>query len=1055
MHPKKTYIYLIILFISFSCSHQEIREEKNIGEAEYYFDEKLSSISQDKEGNFWVGSETGDIFSFKDNNRIAFNLGEDRIYKIDRESPENSDTTFWIGVRNSGLQKWKKQGNRFEKHKTYPINFKDEKYSAYDFVRTDNSLYVATSQGIYYLDKDPKSDSLSLLFPTREFLSKQNGNSFTTHNIYQYQDSLLLVSTQEGIFVYNRLNKKSRFVLKNNYIEHVSVYNDTIYSISKTHLYINRLDGTQIDKIEIGNGPKLYYQIQGIHYLVGSDKLLLSNDLKDFQSIRLRRTIPMKCRNIILPDTLNNFTYLLTENAIWKIPNNIDVFKSNKQIKASCSNSENIYYLTFKNELYIQNKESNNAKWIYTFPSDNLIQWIGISGDELYFYNINNEVQRMPISKNWIKNILLNSPHDIVHPKEKIISAKIKDRDEQPLIYLGIQDGMIIVDNNHVDTIRQLSNAYITSMFGHANTDRLYVSTLNDGVYYFNQNNDIKQVPKTDRLLFIQDIITTNDHNSNLIMLTNQQIISQATKDSIRVKGYKKLLYINDTLFYALPEFGIQKFTISKNGIIDKGTFFKDVCFNPNSVLSSGDKIVLGSNIGSVIIPIDQEKSPVWVEFENAVNINVMLFALSALLIVIVACIVIIIVSKKQNAHIVQIKKRKEDLLRRVEDLKTFYSILDESKNQEVSELKDMIEAIAINARYKKEINSKLEEYSLKIGKLNRKVALLIPQKLEDQTKQIGQTESFEKQLLLEQSHEAENKNDIEQIKDQVRTNELWLQRRSKLFVSLEKDIDSLSGCIEIEGVNKGLYSRLISIVRDNKYVSLDGLIDLYEPLEKEVTEINSPTSTEKINSYINNINRYLEEKILYDQGLIYLQESLNEITSKNSNNNIILLKDLKNIEPQLLLLRNLDEIKKLTIEYKKRHDLIIKENNEQINKKFDKELASLISDKTQAITQSINTFISSLYHHLSDTDKHVATEILKLTNSEGQHAKVLILLMADMKIKRNLIPGMLGIYGNLNPVISRLINDRIKANECILRTELDSNKNRSVFTYLILKLLD
>ncbi len=536
----KKYLILLITLMLFSCTEHE--EIKTIGETEYYFDEKLSSISDDEDGNFWVGSETGDIFNFKDNHRISFDLGEDRVYKIKKEVSTLGDTIFWIGIRNSGLQKWKtSKNNKPEKLKTYTINFKQDRYSPYDFVCFAHHIYVATSQGIYSLDKNNESDSLSLIYPSKEFLSKQNGNSFVVHNICKYNDSLLLASTQSGILLYNRLNHTNRLILKDHYIEHVSVYNDTIFAVSKNHLYLNNIKGDLIDKIKTGNAPKVYYQIQGIHYLVGSEELLLSNNLKDFLRIHLRRTIPMKCRNIILPDTLNNFTYLLTENAVWRIPNNIDVFKGNKSIKASCSNSDNVYYLSLQNELYVQNKNANKAKWIYTFPEDNLIQWMDISGNELYFYNVNNKFQKMRISENWIKNIIFNSPQSIVQPEERITSANIKNMDGKTFVYLGIQDGMIIIDEkNHIDTIPQLCNAYITSMFGHKHTDRFYVSTLNDGVFYINQNNQIKQVPKTENIFFIKDIITTNDHNSNLIMLTNQQIISQTPDDSIRVKGYKK-----------------------------------------------------------------------------------------------------------------------------------------------------------------------------------------------------------------------------------------------------------------------------------------------------------------------------------------------------------------------------------------------------------------------------------------------------------------------------------------------------------------------------------
>lgn len=49
----------------------------------------------------------------------------------------------------------------------------------------------------------------------------------------------------------------------------------------------------------------------------------------------------------------------------------------------------------------------------------------------------------------------------------------------------------------------------------------------------------------------------------------------------------------------------------------------------------------------------------------------------------------------------------------------------------------------------------------------------------------------------------------------------------------------------------------------------------------------------------------------------------------------------------------------------------------------------------------------------------------------------------------------MLGIYGNLNPVISRLINDRIRINEDDLKKRFFVESNKSVFIHQLLRLLD
>lgn len=1048
------YFFLLIPFILFSCEKYE--EINTIGETEFYFDEKLSSISPDEDGSFWVGSETGDIFNFKDNYRIPFDLGEDRIYKVSREIVDTNDTIFWIAIRNSGLQKWKKTKDEFEKLKTFTINYKEDRYSPYDFLTIGNTIYVATSQGVYYLDKENETDSLSLILPsTGQY--KVDGTTFVVHNICQYNDSLLLASTQDGLLWYNRFNQETKVTFSNNYIEHVSVYNDTIYTVIKDHLYLSNSKGDLIGKIQTEYGPKFYYQMQGIHYLVGAEDLLLSNDLTDFFHIRLKRAIPMGCRNLILPDTLNNYTYLLTDNAVWRISNNIDVFKSNKAIKASCSNAENIYYLSLQNELYVQNKQTNEAKWIYTFPEDNLIQWMDIIDNDLYFYNIDNEFQKMTISDSWMKNFLFNSPETIIRSKARITAANIKQMGGKTISYLGIQDGLITIDeSNKIDTIPELSKTYITSMFGHDDTDRLYISTLNTGVLYIGRDNQVRQIPDTESSSFINDVITTDDHKSNLIMLTNQRIISQYPSDTVRVKGYKKLLYANDSLFYALPEFGIQKFTISDNRIVDHGIYYKDIRFNRNSSLSTGSRLVLVSNVGSLYLSVDKEQSPVWIHFENAINIDILRSLSLILVIMLFAGVIILISVKRHNANIIQIRKRKEDLVKRVDDLILYYSILDDSDNPEVADIKQRIDSVDIDAKNKKDINTRLEEFSLKIAKLNRRIALLIPKKLEDQIKQIEQIESFETISLLERSKKANDQDDIEIIKEQIGTNENWLQQRKELLSTLNENINKLSGCAEIEGINKDLYNKLIAVRDNEKNKPIAELVIAYNLLQKEISEIDTSHCSDIINKYLSEATAYLKEKEEQDKGLSFLSEYSEKITlSVDSEENIVILKQLKPLDDQLHTLKVLDEIRLCTTGYKEINDRIIKENNKQINKKFDKELASLISESTSDITHRINQLIASSYRHLLQTDKHIVTDILKLTNLEGQHARVLILLITDFKIKRSLIPGMLGIYGNLNPVISRLINDRIRVNETLLRKVQKSNKEKSVLIHFILRLLD
>lgn len=1053
---KYNFILLSLSILFLTCSND--KTINNIGETEYFFDEKLSSISPDEDGTFWLGSETGDIIHFKDNDRETFDLGEDRIYKIHKEITLDNDTIFWLGIRNSGLQKWRKNNNRFEKLQTYTINFKKDKYSPYDFIFDDNVIYVATSQGLYFLDKknETAADSLTLIYPSIDFLAKHDGTTFVVHNIYRYNKDILLASTQDGLLWYDLGNNSVKQTFHGNAIEHVTAYNDTIYTTSKDHLFITDIRGEILLNINLKNSPKLYYQTKGTHYLIGVEEITLSKNLKDFYHFPLRRSIPTGSRNVIGTDTLSNFTYLLTENAVWRIPNNIEIFEGNKVIKATCSNNKEIYYLTAQNELYIQEKNSEKSKWIYTFDHDNKIQWMDIVNNTLYFYNQNNQFQKMTLSKNWIKNYIVNSPKTILDSGAKITAANIHlEKNGNITAYLGIQDGMISIDHKqNIDTISQLQEAYITAMFAHGDTERLYIATLNNGVYYMGTNKQIKSIPQTEHSSFIKDIITTNEHNPNLIILTNQQITSHNPQDSIRVKGYKKLLYANDTLFYALPEFGIHKFNIRDGRLVDQGLFFKDIRFSTNSLLQN-NRLLLASNVGALTFVAGKEAEAEWIQFENALNINMLEIILIITTIILVLGSIIIVITRKRNTNIIQIKKRKEDLCTRLDDVILYYDIVDSSESAKIAETKKQVEKININAKDKKATNAKLKEFSLHIANLNRHIALLFPKKLDEQIELIEQTESFEKTILLRDSYSVRDKDDIELIKNQIKSNASWLEQRTKLLESLAINLEKLGGCAEVDGVNKSIMNRLQTLIEDDKHKTIEELTIDYNKLIPAIENIESTNSSELINLYLDNLHQYLSQKIRYNEDFQFLADNLEKAKIISSKvDNLEILKNLKPVDDQIKVLKTLEELHQRTTKYREIYDQIIRDNNKQLKKKFDKELDSIIEDNTQSLTRQINVHIASLYDLLMDSDHYVVTEVLKLTNKEGQHAKVLALLIADSKIKRSLIPLMLGIYGNLNPVISRLINNRIKPNEDIL-TEYQRNAPiQSVFVHLVLKLL-
>lgn len=1052
-------VLAILLSCLFWTACKKNENIKTIGENEYYFNEKLSSIMVSDNGSLFIGTENGEIIDVIDNKRKSFDLNEDRIYKMLNLTDSIQDTTLWVGIRNSGIQKWKKSINgNYDKLKTYKIDFKNERYSPYDFLIVGDRMYIATSQGLYTINVNNQlQDKLELVYPSFKFLSRKNGTTFVVHNTVAYKDSLVLASSQDGALWHNISTGETSVTESNRHIEHVSIYNDTVFILSSDTLFLRNIQGENIGTIKLNYAPKVHYQIQGIHYFIGSDEILLTDDLVQFYTFRLKNTIPTNGRNLIVSDKQNLFTYLITDKSIWRISNNINIFKSNKSIKASCSDNNCIYYLSNENELYMQNIGEGKAHWLYTFPHENQIKWIDVVDNDLYFYNHNNEYQKITIASNWLYNSFFNHPKTIYKSDAKITTAQVKSFNNKLTTYLGIQDGAIMLDKDGVvDSISELNDKYLTSMFGHKGSERLYISTLNSGVYYIRSKDEVHVVPETDSLPFINDIIATDEHQANLIILTNKEIISQASNDSIKAKGYKKLIYVNDTLFYALPEFGIQKFRIIDDKIINCGTFYEDIRFDKNSSFTVGNKLILVSNVGALNLEIDDENSAEWILFDKAKNINIVEVFLFCILLLLLSIITTIIIKRKRQLKINSINNSRNDLLKRLEDISLYYNVLDDLDNEDIAKLKKRINSIVPKADTSKELLLELDQYSLQIGKLNRKIALRIHNKLEIQITTLQQVDAYEKSQLLEKSIEVAKYEDIEPIKDQIKVNEKWLIEREELLKSIEINKNRLNGCLEIEGINKNLYNNILNIENELPNQPLKQIIKLYSEKEAQIENINSMSTLGIIKQYIEQVDNYFKTKIEIDSNLLFVEEELDIIKkSLDEFDNLSLLKALDHINDNYLILQILDKINSQTKRYRAIVEKINEENNEQINKKFEKELSAIINEQTMNETKAIQTQISKLYSILQRTDFYVVSNMLKLSNTDGQYAKVLALLIANPKVKRTLIPGMLGVYGNLNPVVSRLINDRIKVHEEELKDLQKHNDRKSLLIYFILKLID
>jgi hypothetical protein len=130
-----------------------------------------------------------------------------------------------------------------------------------------------------------------------------------------------------------------------------------------------------------------------------------------------------------------------------------------------------------------------------------------------------------------------------------------------------------------------------------------------------------------------------------------------------------------------------------------------------------------------------------------------------------------------------------------------------------------------------------------------------------------------------------------------------------------------------------------------------------------------------------------------------------------------------------------------------------MKENESQRLRRFDHCQINNIFTATRDITSRIASNIILLYESFLKTDKEVIENILHFNGHNNQQIKVLLLLLANPKVKRTLLPGMIGVLGNLNPVISRIYHSKIKENITSLKTYCDTNPYTLV--YYIIKIAE
>lgn len=1047
------HILCILILTSTLISCNSKSESSVLDEVEFYIEEKLASISNDNTGNIWIGSETGDIYNFKNDRLTHYDLQEDIIYKAMLHPSYWGDSTLWVASRNAGLQVWSLQPLR--KLKIYTIESKQDKYSPYDILfDQDDNVYVATSLGLYKTNVSDTTSMLRLVYPSPDKLEQDPNELYIYRNLSSYKDSLILGSTLDGIKVYNKNTSQTETMLSAINIEHIAVYDDTIFATTQDFLY--RISSNNTLKTAVSNHPKMFFRDRNKNnFLISKDHLDMTTDFKSFSDVKLHRNIPTNTNvhNLMVDDVNPNYSLLISENAIFRIANNLNIL-SGKKIQASCANKNgDIYFLTGSNELYIQPFGQNRANWVFTFDINDPIVWMDISDKrELFLLSYSNTLYKIDVKPQWYRN-LIDSPKKIFQTSSKITNAYLYRSDKETNCLLGSQDGLFYLSNDSVKLIPEFKNLYVTSFYQDDESDLLYISTLNDGIYSTDYGFDkIKQLPNTSDISFIKDLVV---YKENVIVLINQGLMEVNKKHLTRIKGANKIFKTKSNTLFVIPQKGFEKYKIEDDTIIKVESYLEDIKLNVNTCLLNNDRLILGTDIGAIVTSPSNINTKHWVAFGNIVNIETLsiIVLVGILLITAFVALIRLLYSQKQKAKDSQLLKMKEDLDRRITDVEAFLNqphINYSDLPLKIEEIKDYLRELDIEKESEKDkvaIKSKLETISLQIGDINRKLSIHFWINLNEQKDILLQTNHPEAMLLVEKINHLKKSDDINIIYNSINENQSWLDRYYSIIHFIDRYTNICRQSLLVENVNDELFDILESTNSLRNTISLSDLSNRYDLINNLIDRLNADVSTDLIRSKIDQLKQKTETFIVESS----VVEDLNKAYSLTGLDNIASLILLKEVDNQLAISKVLSEIKENANLFKKNADVINKKYL-KVGTLSDEEIQDEIMKSNKDYIKSINTYIIHFFEILDEKDLYVLNSVLKINNISSQNAKVLALLLADKNIKRTIIPPILGIYGNLNPVISRIINDRIKPNIDKLKSTIETRQ--SIFVAKILDLV-
>lgn len=608
----------------------------------YYYDykEEIINIKKISSGNF--------LFATSKGNLLEFNISTNQITLIKDFKHVNNENVIiysilidsqnrlWVGG-SSGLYRFNNYLTKNNKALFEKINFniKNEQnygnevfFSLYE----DNSgiIWAGHWTGLFKIPPQRKNFKS---IPLQKKYSEIFGNNFPI-SFYSTSDSVLLLGTTEGFFIYDIYkNKTEKFTSKNSKLSNSAVY--VIFKDSKERLWLGTKNGLNLFDVE----QKIFRQI------------IFNNNENNKPSV------------YSIAEKLDGQLLVGTESGLIVYNHEINDYKIH----------------TFESNI-----KSEGVSFILSLLTDNNILWAGTNGEGLLKINLNDmSFKRFAVEEENINSLSHNKVMGLYKDKENRLwiatlggGVSLLEADEKTFRHFNINNGLpnnsiygFVEDdknnlwfssNNGISKI----NYYDFRINNYSADDGLVNIEYNQNAYYKNKSGKIFFGGINGIVFFYPDEIIINETKPNVV-ITDFKLFNNSRKDLLNQTeinlNYDENFFSFELAALIFDNPSKSQYAYKLEGLSDKWIYL----LNRRTIDFSG------INPGNYIFKVKAtNEDEVWSDEKTLIYINIKppfwqtLWFRILIIIVIVAVlllIIIIIVRKNYNKKLAALEK--ENLL--------------------------------------------------------------------------------------------------------------------------------------------------------------------------------------------------------------------------------------------------------------------------------------------------------------------------------------------------------------------------------------------------------